>query len=180
MVNHCVLTITTEVMEGLVPNSVFIPAECLSNSVPSVEQTCSLILNFVHHVGRDYPALTMSLVLWKLHLWVSLHLKRMEHMFLKQAGLWVQYMSPQKEKVIIFTLFFIHCIRYPKNCVCVFKLEGLSLCLTDQMCTTSTQVTTRSPLRQARKSLRLAKVTFRTCTPPRVSSPAREDQIKGN
>lgn len=88
-------------------------------------------------------------------------------------------MSPQKEKVIIFTLFFIHSIRYPEDCVCAFKLEELSLCLTDQMCTTSTEVTTRSPLRQARKSLRLAKVTFSTCTPPRVSSSAG-DQIKGN
>lgn len=88
-------------------------------------------------------------------------------------------MSSQKEKVTIFTLFFIH-IRYSKNCVCIYKLEELSLCLTEQMCTTSTQVTARSPLRQARKSLRFAKVTFNTCTPPRASSPAKEDRIKGN
>lgn len=40
---------------------VFIPAECLFISAPSVGQSCSLTSDFVHRVGRSFPVLVMNL-----------------------------------------------------------------------------------------------------------------------
>lgn len=164
---------------GLLPNCVLLPAECLSNSVPSVGQSCSRILNFVRHVERNCPVLTMSLFLWE-HLWVSLHLKRMEHLFLKQAWLWVQNMNSQKKKVGIFTLFqtlvgfcITQLVINQETCHFISGQDHF-IFITGQTSTTSSQVVTRSPLRQARNSPRLAKVTA-----PGLPSSVKEEQIKG-
>lgn len=74
-----------------------------------------------------------------------------------------------------------HRFSYFSSVFVFVNLENCrSLCLPGQTWTTSSQVPTRSSVRQARSSLRLTKVAFKPVTSPRVSSPAKEDQTHGN
>lgn len=84
---------------------------------------------------------------------------------------------PKGKSKYFYTVFHTFSIT---QIVSVYEPGELSLCLKGPTWTTSSQVTGRSPLRQTRNSPRLAKVTFKTFTPPRVSSPLKEDQIKGD
>lgn len=89
-------------------------------------------------------------------------------------------LSPHHQPTQEQSTFTAFVVQYYSNCVCDCNAGELSHRPTGQTCTASSQVTSQSPRRQTRHSPRLAKVTFETFPPPRVSSPATGDQVEGN
>lgn len=164
---------------------VFIPAECLSISVPSVGQSCSLSSDFVHPVGISCPVLMMDLCLWS---WRHLSgpLKGIMYLKLTQTFLWIQVMRPWKERVHVLTIFLLTVAWcYPKCGGCLGINWKCKLSLSSgQTCVSNIPVTVRPALQKTWNSLRLDKevhFSLKDSTLPAVpsGSPDKKDTIRG-